>query len=41
LAELTDIMFADLSKATGNINNKNYTFILNESLRNRIELIIK
>ena len=39
--ELNDIMFADLSKAKGVINEKKYTFSLNEALRNRIELIIE
>lgn len=39
--ELNDIMFADLSKAKSVINGKKYTFSLNESLRNRIELIVE
>ena len=39
--ELSDVLFADLSKASGTINGKKYRFYLNEDLRNRIELEIK
>ena len=39
--ELSDVLFADLSKASGKFNDKTYKFYLNEDLRNRIELEIK
>ncbi len=39
--ELNDVLFTDLSKASGKINDKDYRFYLNENLRNRIELEIK
>lgn len=39
--ELYDVLFADLSNAKTVMNGKQYTFQLNESKRNRIELIVK
>ena len=37
--ELSDIMMiADLSKASGTINNKTYKFRINNNLRYRVEL---
>lgn len=38
--ELNDLLFTDLSKAQAVINDKKYEFVLNENLRNRIELKI-
>lgn len=39
--EMNDLLFTDLTKANGKIGEKQYTFTLNEKLRNRIELIVK
>ncbi len=39
--ELSDLLFQDLSKSNAKINNKMYTFKLNENKRNRIELVVK
>ena len=39
--ELYDVLFADLSNAKATINGKQFIFQLNESKRNRIELVVK
>ena len=40
-SEMTDILFSDLSKASGTVGNKSISMYLNENIRNRIELHIK